>query len=212
MNNLYVYNWESDYLAITKSMYAYEVEVKISKADFEKDFEKTEKHLIISGKLNKSGNEDICRYLKPNYFYYAMPEKIAVDCDVPDYAGLIIISGRQMSIWEKAPLLHNEKFEHSNFNLIDKFYYNWQNERRKAREVEGMDLKNEFSKSVKYAKARIKDDMINKAKEAFVRSCDYAYWPEGGMEIPGMTPTCSVFGERCKIRCDKGKIFVSKLK
>lgn len=49
INNLYVYNWESDYLAITRSMYAYEVEVKISLADYNKDFEKQEKHQVMQG-------------------------------------------------------------------------------------------------------------------------------------------------------------------
>lgn len=49
INNLYVYNWESDYLAITRSMYAYEVEVKISLADYNKDFEKEGKHQVMQG-------------------------------------------------------------------------------------------------------------------------------------------------------------------
>lgn len=30
INNLHIYDWESDFLAITRSLYAYEVEVKIS--------------------------------------------------------------------------------------------------------------------------------------------------------------------------------------
>lgn len=40
MNNLFVYDWESDYLAITKSLYAYEIEVKISINDYRNDFKK----------------------------------------------------------------------------------------------------------------------------------------------------------------------------
>lgn len=31
INNLHIYDWESDFLAITRSLYAYEVEVKMSK-------------------------------------------------------------------------------------------------------------------------------------------------------------------------------------
>ena len=49
INNLYVYNWESDYLAITRSMYAYEVEVKISLADYNKDSEKEGKNQVMQG-------------------------------------------------------------------------------------------------------------------------------------------------------------------
>ena len=37
ITNLYVYGWESDYLAITKSMIAHEVEIKISRSDFKND-------------------------------------------------------------------------------------------------------------------------------------------------------------------------------
>lgn len=40
LNNLYVFSWESDYLAMTKSGYWYEIEVKISRADFKADFKK----------------------------------------------------------------------------------------------------------------------------------------------------------------------------
>lgn len=40
INNLHIYDWESDFLAITRSLYAYEVEVKMSKQDFFNDFKK----------------------------------------------------------------------------------------------------------------------------------------------------------------------------
>lgn len=44
--NSYVFNWESDLFSVTKTGNVYEVEMKISKADFKKDFEK-EKHLLF---------------------------------------------------------------------------------------------------------------------------------------------------------------------
>lgn len=48
MFNLFVYHWESDYIAITKNGYVYEVEIKISRADFLNDFKhKEEKHLLL---------------------------------------------------------------------------------------------------------------------------------------------------------------------
>jgi hypothetical protein len=48
LNNLYIYQWESDYLGITKSDYAYEIEVKISVQDFKNDFKnKKDKHLLL---------------------------------------------------------------------------------------------------------------------------------------------------------------------
>jgi hypothetical protein len=47
--NLFVYQWESDYLAITRSDIVYECEVKISRHDFLNDSNKKNKHLIIEG-------------------------------------------------------------------------------------------------------------------------------------------------------------------
>lgn len=47
INNLHIYDWESDFLAITRSLYAYEVEVKMSKQDFFNDFKKDKKHKVL---------------------------------------------------------------------------------------------------------------------------------------------------------------------
>lgn len=44
--NSFVFSWESDFFSVTKSNTVYEVEVKISKADFRKDFSK-EKHQMF---------------------------------------------------------------------------------------------------------------------------------------------------------------------
>ena len=48
--NSYVfgYNWESDFFSRTKTGYYYEVEVKISRADFKADFSKN-KHKYFKG-------------------------------------------------------------------------------------------------------------------------------------------------------------------
>lgn len=49
--NLNVYNWESDVLKITRSGYAYEFEIKISRADFKNDFKhKKKKHTLLESK------------------------------------------------------------------------------------------------------------------------------------------------------------------
>jgi hypothetical protein len=50
--NSFVFNWESDLFSVTKSGNVYEVEMKISKADYRKDFEK-EKHQLF--KSNTEG-------------------------------------------------------------------------------------------------------------------------------------------------------------
>lgn len=45
--NTFIFNWECDFFARSKSGYVYEIEVKISRADFKKDFEK-DKHQYFS--------------------------------------------------------------------------------------------------------------------------------------------------------------------
>jgi hypothetical protein len=217
INNLYVYNWESDYLAITRSMYAYEVEVKISLADYNKDFEKQEKHQVMQGwfevrkqALYETG--DWVRYGRPNYFYYCVPDGLVDPKDIPPYAGLAYVCGRNLRKVKDAPILHRDKFDPEAYKMADKFYYNWWNERRKARQIEGKDMKDEFRKSMKKVKEKITVDAKIKAMEAFWSVCDYAYWPYGGRGVPGMRPNCSACGEECKLQCPKGKEFKNKIK
>ena len=46
--NTFIFAWESDFFCITKSGYAIEVEIKISRSDFKADFKKEEKHYMLS--------------------------------------------------------------------------------------------------------------------------------------------------------------------
>jgi hypothetical protein len=56
--NFNVFAWESDSLAITKSKYAYEFEIKISRADFKNDFKhKKVKHQMLEGTYQLFGDE-----------------------------------------------------------------------------------------------------------------------------------------------------------
>jgi hypothetical protein len=52
--NTFVFNWESDLFSVTKSGNVYEVEMKISKADYKKDFEKEKHQLFRSNVQGKS--------------------------------------------------------------------------------------------------------------------------------------------------------------
>lgn len=133
MFNLFVYGWESDYLAITKSDYVYEVEIKISRSDFFNDFKhKEQKHLIMEGKEgiifpdNIEGN-------RPNYFYYAVPENLISIEEVPEYAGLIYITPYHWcNIVKTAPKLIKEPSNLESLNLTNKFYYAYQTWRDKC--------------------------------------------------------------------------------
>lgn len=126
INNLYVFGWESDYLALTKSGYWYECEVKISVSDFKADFKKKDKHNTLS---NLSPN-----IRRPNYFAYVTPEGLLDISDIPEYAGLIEVSKHgYLSFKKQPPKLHAEKLE---LKLQDKFYYNWKSEAIRANRLQ----------------------------------------------------------------------------
>lgn len=172
INNLYFFNWESDYLAITKSGYLYEIEVKISKNDYKKDFEKKDKHLILENTLNNNINGII-----PNYFYYAVPYGLIDISDVPNYAGLIYINNNvfpYFKIIKNAPKIVAEKTDLTKLNLADKFYYNmwtWKNKAENEYPNIINDLKNQLDeaktdengKKYKYtlAEANKRIDLLN---------------------------------------------------
>ncbi|MBO5546211.1 MAG: hypothetical protein J5951_06085 [Bacteroidales bacterium] len=151
IHNLFVFEWESDYLAKTKSGYWYEVEIKISLADFKNDFKKKDKHEILkngrcwdrywaTGYLDK---------LRPNYFAYCVPEPLVpkVEALVPEYAGLFGVDEHGFLVMHKAcPKLHGEKLTDEQLKLAEKFYYNWVEEKRKNREHDQIvrDFRNEI--------------------------------------------------------------------
>ena len=110
INNLHIYDWESDFLAITRSLYAYEVEVKMSKQDFFNDFKKDKKHKVLKDGIIKVGG--VISY-PPNYFYYACPPNMIDVSEVPSYAGLIYVdvSKNRKNVVKVAPLIHRQKFD-----------------------------------------------------------------------------------------------------
>ena len=127
ISNLFVYDWESDYIAITKSGYAYEVEIKISRADFANDFKhKENKHLLLESETMIKDSPNGC----PNYFYYAVPDGLINSDEVPKYAGLIYLKPWGVSIVKEAPKINNQKVDLDALNLRNKFYWNmitWKN-------------------------------------------------------------------------------------
>ena len=128
IHNLYVFAWESDYLAKTKAGYWYEVEIKISLSDFKADFKKTHRHYALK-KRGWVGKDAV-----PNYFSYCVPKPLMdkVRPLVPDYAGLIGVNEYGHIIIDKAPpKLHPVKIQDSDLNLVDKFYFSWKGEKRK---------------------------------------------------------------------------------
>lgn len=158
VENLYVFGWESDMLIKTRSGYWYEVECKISFADFKNDFKhKRQKHELLK-------NVDEKRR-RPNYFYYCVPwylsEKVLPL--LPDYAGLIVLTenGRLNEV-KRSPCLHKQKYTNEELKLCDKFYYayrNWKEALEKLQHTEAI--------------KRLKDEIaFLKAEYKAVAGCD----------------------------------------
>ena len=167
MENLYVFEWESDFLLKTKSGYWYEAEIKISLSDFKADFKKKEKHQILengfkiwkSWKYNPLTKEKIeynkeVKTKRPNYFTYAVPWYLEEQVKplLPKYAGLLVLDENGYILREsvKAPKLHSEKYSDESLKLTEKFYYNW----RTCRQDKMMASKN-HNDTIKYLRNKI---------------------------------------------------------
>ena len=120
---IYASDWECDYFCLDMDGYAYEFEVKISRADFQNDFQKY-KHLLFK-RIDKKG------VLLPNRFYYVVPENLISAAEIPKYAGLIYIVGTHVKVVKRAPFIHKEKRDYRRI-LCDKFYLLYVNNRKKT--------------------------------------------------------------------------------
>lgn len=150
--NTFVFAWESDFFAISKSGYSVEVEVKVSRADFKKDFtHKVDKHKIFTRhnkshvclrtgglsssyhynpetrKHEKFAESSSIRFVKPderlpNKFFYACPEGLIKPDEVPAYAGLIYTMPVLSTIVKQAPFLHKNKKCFDKI-LLGKYYH-----------------------------------------------------------------------------------------
>lgn len=151
LKNLYVFGWESDLLFLSTSGIWTEIEIKVSRADFLADLRnKTEKHEILKDTQNR---------MKPNRFFYAVPEGLVQPEEVPEYAGLIWVTEwfSVQTVIKIAPQLHRTKITPEELKLADKFYYNMKAAKREMAEAKRKadeilePYKDGFSKGVKTA-------------------------------------------------------------
>lgn len=138
---------ETDYLVVNKNDHIYDIEVKVSRADFKNDFKKIKKHEIIqTGKYTlthdkfvlRPENEPGSKYkkmlkgesyeckMRPSRFYYAVPKGLLSLDEIPEYAGLLEIDlkTKKVTTVKQAPLL-SKAMNRQDINniLVDKFYY-----------------------------------------------------------------------------------------
>ena len=113
--NVTVYGWESDLFSVTKHSYTHEHEIKLTRADYRRDFKtKGPKHSILETgaremdkyeretfdrqgdhswftRSNKLDKHNCVIGARPNYFWFAVPSGLIRLSEVPDYAGLVYI-------------------------------------------------------------------------------------------------------------------------
>ena len=134
---------EMDILAIRKSGYVDEIEIKLSKSDFKADFNKTVNKKIKTDygyKFTKVKKHRTLRSGKciPNYFSFLVPESIVDEIEIPKYCGLYVIyENRRNNIFEvkKAPILHKKKdiVEGLEEQIGKKMMYRYWNEIKKQK-------------------------------------------------------------------------------
>lgn len=145
-SNIYVFrdDWESDFFMVNVGGYTYEVEIKVTIADFKVDARKVDKHSILKdgtyssrvGHHRKdvpSSSKDSIEWVttqkpwgrRPNKFFYAVPEGMIDIADVPAYAGLMYARENDIITVKEAPFIHKEKMKLEHL-LCMKFYCYWQ--------------------------------------------------------------------------------------
>lgn len=174
IENLYVFNWESDLLFLTRAGYWYEVEIKISRADFFNDAKKrTGFNHLKSDVLTDPTKRG------PNYFYYAAPKGLLRVDEIPSYAGLIEVGEHGgYDVMKKAPLLRKEKADPDTLGLSDKFYYNYINTknslRRLSREFEYQQRKySDTKEAIRRERNNEKEVQRSHAVRSFQKTCTY---------------------------------------
>lgn len=163
VENLYVFDWESDMLIKTRSGYWHEVECKISLADFKNDF----KHKWQKHELLKNGDE---KRRRPNYFYYCVPWYLSAKVLplLPDYAGLIVLTenGRLNDV-KRVPCLHKQKYTNEELKLCDKFYYAYRNWKRNMERHQPTEEVKRLKDEIDFLKAEYKAVAGCDIKDAF---------------------------------------------
>lgn len=205
LNNMFVYPWESDYLAVTQADYVYEIEVKVTHSDFLQDFSKKAKHKALSDvyavnhrKWDRLEKETVKREC-PNYFYYATLEGVIRPEEVPEYAGLLWVypENRWIRKAKEAPRIHGGLLKRKQLNLEYKMYRKMDKLRREAAEARRGD-----------STRKAVEAMRRGALDAFSRQCPACSFHEG---LPICTdrdvPDGPAGSRDCLLQCPRGMVF-----
>lgn len=119
--NTHFFSSEQDWISFLKSGYCWEIEVKVSKSDFKRDFKK-KKHTVMKAVYGRKRKSDLDKKV-PNRFYFFCPEGVVSKSEIPDYAGLLVLTKGtyQIKKVKEAPLLHKTKLRPE--RVFKKLYY-----------------------------------------------------------------------------------------
>ena len=100
---------ECDVISVSPSDYTWEWEIKISRADFKKDFTKA-KHENMINEKNTRTRKGTTEFLTTNYFSFVCPTGLISPEEVPEYAGLLYFNeDMSFTVAKKPKLLHKTK-------------------------------------------------------------------------------------------------------
>ena len=128
-----IHDNEADMLAIRKSGYYDEFEIKISRSDFKLD-ESKQVYIDIDNKRTKvNKSRALTNGSMSNYFWYCVPENLITIDEVPEYAGLIYIypSGYLREIKQPKKLHNNKMNIETQFKHVKKLGYRYWDNRLK---------------------------------------------------------------------------------
>jgi hypothetical protein len=105
---------KADLLSVTRARLVHEFEVKCSVSDFHREFEtKDTKH-------KRLGRADNRLMSLPNYFWFAVPEGLLSQEDLPDYAGLMTVTGDGCHVDRDAPRIHDDSLSNKDRRYIER--------------------------------------------------------------------------------------------
>ena len=159
--NFYFGSYEMDVFKLNDKMWITEYEIKISKADFKKDFEKSRTHWIKDDKsergyssvLTNKHDQMIHGSCNPNRFYFVVPEGLIETKDVPNHCGLIYWNDTGLWIVKNAKLLHKNTQPLKIYKDIARSL--------SFREIRYRQERNYYQRLFKHERDRVKQCLIN---------------------------------------------------
>lgn len=111
--NYYLGMWEADVLRITRSGIVYEYEIKISRADFKRDFSKG--YSFINGDSGHKHNAIAAGKHRINKFFFVVPAGLITPLEVPKQYGLIYYNTGKP--WDLFTVVRGSKMLRPKFNV-----------------------------------------------------------------------------------------------